>query len=333
MKWKSLLQNAIRRVITLVQTPVTRLLINLLVLGFCIFYLVDNFQGIVSATQQASINFWLLSAAWLITWIVTWLGGVSWWLLLSGLNQKIDWLEGWQAHFKPALAKYIPGFIWQYVGKGVLTGALGVPARVIGALLIWEFFQAIWLGVGVGLLFFPQAEIMGWELPPGTQIALRGIGVVMLLALLAMILSAPKLLSRSSVSGFELRKKYFYLSTAVVTFGWIMLGLALWMTLASFQRIEFNSYPFAIFSLTMSLVGGILVLPVPNGLGVREGIMIYLLSPVITQQVALLVSVVSRLQLISGEIFCVILFEITRHVRSKRRSRRPEEVNTSNGLL
>lgn len=333
MKWKSLLQNAIGRVITLVQTPVTRLLINVLVFGFCIFYLVENFQEIVSATQQSSINFWFLLAAWLITWIVNWLGGVSWWLLLSGMNQKIDWLEGWQAHFKPALAKYIPGFIWQYVGKGVLTGALGVPARVIGVLLLWEFFQSIWLGLGVGLLFFPQAEILGWELSPGTQIALRGIGIGMLLTLLAVILSAPQLLSRTTGSGFGISKKYFYLSMVIVTFGWIMLGLSLWMTLASFQRIEFNSYPFAIFSLTMSLVGGILVLPVPNGLGVREGIMIYLLSPVITKQVALLVSVVSRLQLISGEIFCVILFEIIRHVRSKRRSKRPEEVNTSNGLL
>jgi glycosyltransferase 2 family protein len=329
MKFKSMISVGISRTIQLAQKPVFRLSINVLIFGFCIFYLVNHFHGIVSVLQQGNIYGWSISVAWLIAWMVNWFGGVSWWLLLLGLNQEIDWLRGWQAHFKPALAKYIPGFIWQYVGKGFLTGALGVPARVIGGLLIYEFCQAIWLGLGIGFLFFPDAKVFGWDLGDGTPSALRGVGGMMLVALPAFLILAPKLLPRLSFAGLTIRRKYLLISMFIVIFGWLMHGLALWLTLASFQEIHFSSYPYVMFSFAISLVGGLLALPVPNGLGIREGMMVYLLSPLVSTQVALLVSVISRLQIVSGEVFCVLFFGIFGYLRLKNRSKRIPKGNDS----
>ncbi|MBI5957020.1 MAG: hypothetical protein HY871_08465, partial [Chloroflexi bacterium] len=52
-----------------------------------------------------------------------------------------------------------------------------------------------------------------------------------------------------------------------------------------------------------SYVIGFLSLLTPSGLGVREGVMILLLAPAFSLPVATVISIVSRLWMISGELF------------------------------
>ena len=299
------LQSWFRALKTISQNRALRVLVNVLVFGFCIYYLAANLNTIAVELRSLQFNGYFLAVALLITWFVDWIGGLSWWLLLHGFGQGTSLLDSLRIHFQSSIAKYVPGFVWQYVGKIYLTGEIGVPAVVTGRILVWEFIQPVWTGFATALLFAPTDLLFNWGLPGWAAIVIRLFGILLLLGWGGVILSAPRFLTRGGGS-FLVRPLYLAGSALVVLSGWVLLGAVQWLNTLAFGG-DAITIPYSVFVITISMVIGILVIPVPNGLGIREGILSALLGIFVSVPVAVLIASVSRLQLVTGEFFCVLL--------------------------
>ncbi len=306
---QKLYEHGLKPLLGYLKKPAVRLVINLLVFGFCIAYLLTHFQDILVEIKEVQFAGWKLSFALLLIWAVDWMGAVSWWLLLMGFGQKVDLLESWRVHLKSAIAKYVPGFVWQYLGKGYLTRQMGVPIKFSGILIVWEVFQLLWIGTGVGFLFLPNLEIIDWKLSGWMQFAIPFTGGMMLLAQFIFPFVAPKLQNWPLFSEIAFQGKYLFFSAITVFSGWMLQGIGLWLTTAAFVPVRLD-IPFFVFGFSISLVAGILAIPVPYGLGIREGILVYHLGHVIPEPLALLVATVSRFALITGEFICLVIVEV-----------------------
>jgi len=317
MNQRRLYQKAIDLFAAIIRNRVFRLLINVLVFGFCIVYLLKNFQNIASDMKQVRVNGWWLLLAFSITWIVDWMGGVSWWQLLLGFNQKVSWLESWQAHFKSALVKYVPGFIWQYLGKGYMTREMGVSPLVMSILMVWEFVIMVITGLGIGFVFLPAVLPREWGLPGWVWYLVVAVGGIVLFVLQGLPFAAPWLFNQLNFAGLTLNRKNLFSASLVVAAGWMLHGVALWSTVRAFDADLLRDVSFFVFAFSISLVAGILALPVPNGLGVREGIMIYLISRYLPLSTSLLVATISRLEIETRDFVCELAVAIYRKIRAR----------------
>jgi uncharacterized membrane protein YbhN (UPF0104 family) len=93
---------------------------------------------------------------------------------------------------------------------------------------------------------------------------------------------------------------------------WLLFGLAFWLLGASMTPVPYTRIPLFIFTLAVSLIIGLVIIFVPGGLGIRESIMVLVLSPnYLSAPVAVIVAALSRLIVILSELFSVFLIEIT----------------------
>lgn len=283
-----------------------RTAVNVLVFGFCFYYLFENLQSIEKELRNLHFNWYLISMAFLLTWFVDWIGGLSWWLLLRGFGQKVGFQASMEIHFRSAIAKYVPGFVWQYVGKIYLTAEMGVPASITGRVLVWEFIQPVWTGFATSLFFAPDDLLFRWGLQSWVPVTFHFLGILLLMIWFVFVITAPRLFSLSIFGYSPTNPISLFLSALVVSIGWALLGISLWLGTLAFGGYGID-IPFSIFVFTVSMVIGILVIPVPNGLGIREGISSALLVFFVPLPIALLISSVSRLQLVIGDFICLLL--------------------------
>lgn len=291
-----------------------RLVINLLVLGICAAYLLSNYNNIAAELYQVRIQWHWMVLSTLLTFIIVWTGAIAWHLLLLGFNQPVGMIKSCRVHLKSSVAKYIPGYAWSYLGKAYLTRQMGVSPKTISFLLVWEFAELIWSGLALGLLLIPASILKEWGMPDWFTPLVNSIGGILLAVGLVCSLAAQRIFTWSPLkrlaSGLPiLRGGSLALSMLIVIINWLLLGLCLWMTSTSLgYRLE-DAYLFMVFSFSISLVMGILAIPVPNGLGVREGIMAYFLGHLMPLPVAVLLAAVSRLQIVAGDLISALIVE------------------------
>jgi hypothetical protein len=294
-----------------------RLTVNLLVFGFCGAALLTYLRDIEADLRQVQFQPWWMVAAWVLTWLIVWTGAAAWWLLLRGFRQPVGLAESMHAHLKSAVARYVPGFAWQYIGKAYLTARMGVSPKVVSLLLVWEVLQLVWAGMIVGLLFVPFETLEAWGLG-ASRPAWVGLGVAMLLAGLLFPILGPKTVLRRLLGNQPVCSRYLLLSFLTILLNWLVLGLAFCLTVLALGFGSLRAYPFFTFTFSSSLVIGLLALPVPNGLGVREAIMAFLLGQVMPVPVAVLASGVSRLEILVGELVSVLASGIFRRLKTQK---------------
>jgi uncharacterized membrane protein YbhN (UPF0104 family) len=306
-RWKN--SSFARTLLALRNNSLVRLAVNLLVFGFCIYYLAVHTEGMAAQIQQMDFSLGWLAAACAITFVTVWTGAFTWWLLLQGfLPANVPAVEGLRSHLKSSVAKYIPGFAWSYIGKAYLTQKMGTGSKVISILLMWELVQLILTGLGIGLLLFPAFVMDQWNVPDWLGGAFRLTGFLLLVLPVAAPLAAERMVGRW-LDRQPLRIRYLMAAPLVTIVGWLLLGLALWTTLEAFGYSFPEAYLFYVFTFAISLVLGILVIPVPNGLGIREGMMVTLLSFFIPTPAALLVSAAARLEIVLGDLLSALLVD------------------------
>jgi hypothetical protein len=110
-------------------------------------YLVNNLQKIRSTDVVIQLNIPSLALSLGVTIIAVFLGGVGFYLTLQAFRIPIKWDEAINIHLQTNLAKYIPGYAWQLLGKAYLTRNAGVSVGVVGLAMIVELSQLVVTGL------------------------------------------------------------------------------------------------------------------------------------------------------------------------------------------
>lgn len=147
-------------------------------------------------------------------------------------------------------AKYVPGGIWHVVGRGLLLNRLGLPVRFSGVMGIVE--QAVSLSICL-VTAASFHFLVGGNTPLGLACALLGLTGIVAVGGFAM----PRL-----VGGLSWRPWIY----AVAGYALAMVPYALGYLVLTRpdDALRFVS------ALFLGTLAGVLALPVPGGLGVRE---------------------------------------------------------------
>ena len=208
--------------------------------------------------------------------------------------------ERQRTHHLAQVAKYLPGFIWQFASKGFLLRRRGASAattaRIIAVEQLWIIAGAALVGLAATAVAVPiLAREEGLLLAP-----LLGYQGVPIAALAVLDIAASGLLFRKCIM-FSRR------SVAVLSLSaWIALSLSFVTLVAPAVGADVASLLLACAAFPIAWIGGYIVPFAPGGMGVREGVLAALLAPVLQVEVAVSVALMSRLVYIVAEVALAI---------------------------
>jgi hypothetical protein len=103
----------------------------------------------------------------------------------------------------------------------------------------------------------------------------------------------------------SVNKVFLVLSILIGWAGWWIYGLGVWFMAYSLYPIAWADLPQLIISLSLSVILSILIVFVPNGIGIREATMSVLMQGVLPLPLGIVVSILARLCVMAGELICV----------------------------
>ncbi len=285
-----------------------QIVIIILIFYFLIKGLVSNWNQVQDFDWQfdyplLTISFVLQIMA--LFWLVK-----IWGRMLGHTGSSVSYFKLFKVWFFSNLGRYLPGKVWQFLGMVYMLEKRGVPKRnsfstailaqsfsVISGL----FISAIFLGASLYSQFFSQN--------PALVIA----GVVFGLAILVLV-CYPKvlekilnlglgILKREKIS-LDITSKDVIIYILCYSVSWLLFGLAFLIFVKSMAHASFDMYPSLTGAFAFSVNIGFLALFVPGGIGVREGILVLLLSSLFPLPVATLISLLARLWVTVAELLC-----------------------------
>ena len=262
------------------------------VAGFFVATLAARWNDVISLKWR--LEPWLFAAATVLLALSYGVVACLWGLALrraagTGLA------TGARIWFLSNLARYVPGNVWSYVGAVELARREGVARRV--TLAVMALTQVLSVGValvaGLPVLLAERARL-------GRPALLGAIVVVVAAGLAALFRRQLLALARRRVPGLDptdLAPSAATVALLVVGYAvyWAVTGLAFATLVASMYPLAPGDVPLVVAAYAAAYAAGFLALLTPAGLGVREGVLVVALAPVLPAGPALVVALVSRL--------------------------------------
>jgi hypothetical protein len=243
-----------------------------------------------------------LVVSWLCITAATALGAWEWVLLARALGAEMDTVGGMSVHLTANLGKYLPGMIWPFAGKAYLANRRGVPLRLASASIGAELAIIYSAGGLLALLCLPFSGLLPWSLAP--RIALQaGVIALTIISILAVPAVGARALARL---GRWPRVDWWQVSLvlALVLLTWCLIGFGfstLYGPPASGVAQHLLRHSLA---LALALVLGQVAFFLPTGVGVREAVLVALLSTPDTAGRVVILAIAFRLLMMVGEILC-----------------------------
>ena len=251
---------------------------------FVVVAVVRQWDDLVSIVRDSDP--WWLVASVAVFAVAELAYALAWPATLRRAGFAVGWATGAATFLVTQTAKFVPGAVWQHVGRVGTSERLGVPKRaVVGALLV-EAAASVAAATFVGAATGTLAPLVLDDVGPAWRVLELAVGFTALIAVplvgerAATRVAGRRLLDRSG-SAFVV---------AWHTVVWVAYGLA-----AGLLAVGLGA-PLGptVGAFALSWVAGFLVVGAPAGLGVREAVMVAALAPTAGADAALAVSVGSR---------------------------------------
>ena len=299
-----------------------------------LYFLVKEYIGVrnqISTTPTQLELFSLIPSFVLI--LMYWLGlTVPWFLLLRKFTQtSISFRDVFLLFHLSNVTRYLPGRVWGVVRMLALSERFGLSKTTVGVSLpLHVGFQTLLAGVVVvPMLFSPSFYqsihvFVSWH--PSNQVILPivcGIVCIVILFCLPQLRASVKSVFTQvhqtvQHGGYALRTCCLSLAVWHLLL-WMCQGLAFFLFINSLFPVGFSQlYPIS-GAYTLAWLIGFLSIVTPGGLGVREGILTFLLSSYMPAAQATLCVLLYRVWTISAEIIwaCTAFFLSRRAISRK----------------
>lgn len=245
--------------------------------------------------------------------------GVQAWIWVQILNdseKQISSYRGLVIYMTSQFAKYLPGGFWNLVGRVYLTSKHGV---VLGTQMTAILYENMMLGIvsviyGIILLYtfhfilLPVLLALAVLLPVSyyfyepVRVFFQGMIRKLSKRFAGMELSLPR-------GRFYLYLSYYFLSH-------LLQGSAFWLLLRTFGVESVGIVTASGIFAVSWLIG--LISPLPGGIGVREGALVFLLSFLVPVTVATQISIITRIWSLLGELLLFSLLNGIDLIMKKR---------------
>jgi uncharacterized membrane protein YbhN (UPF0104 family) len=275
--------------------------------GQIIIYLVTLFFiGKIIITNWAEIGqvFDQINIAWLILALLIHTSSLLfqsyiWHSLLKFYKPFLPFKLSYSTYFRSIITRYLPGGIWVYFARIHLTEKLGFKKTQGLFLIIAESILAVLSGSLIYLL------IRSNSIYNPIIIILS----ILLFVLCILFLYSPKklikiykLLTNKILEIVPLKTRNIIYIAFLYILQWALVGLGIWCLIYSVTPTEYVNLLQIVGIFAISWVIGFIILITPSGIGVRESVLIILLSSIISIELAAIISILSRILFTLGEL-------------------------------
>jgi glycosyltransferase 2 family protein len=263
---------------------------------------------------QWSLDFGYLFLSILVALLYFALGSWIWQRILFCLGSDLTFWKAYRILQIAQLGKYLPGRLGAVVGQLYLGAQEGVSVST----LFWA--------TGLHWLYnlVSGAVIL---LPFLSTFAPRWVTVSMTLAVLvaSIFVIFPRLILQTvarwvrlaDTGKFQLGFLRLSASQNLIIFlsfffAWTLFGFAFWCFVNALLALPLTSYYQLLSSFCGAWILGAVSFFTPAGIGVREGVMVYLLGQFLLPSMAVLISVAARLWLTVMELLCAAIASFIR---------------------
>jgi uncharacterized membrane protein YbhN (UPF0104 family) len=290
----------------------------LCIYGYLGFRLAQDWDTLGPTFSQARYGY--LALASILLFVALGVTAGRWFVTLRLLGAKISWWESLRVWFLSQAGRYIPGSIWPYVGR-MYWGAETVSSDKMVSSLALELLFRVSSETGLAaLLLLIWALIAGRD---GCWLAgAAAFAAAVVVGHIIVIYVGPRLYRRltpvlqNKVPGWAFLGA-LQLSNERICIQWIYytvclgaVGVAFYVFVAAFYPLGIGALPALTGSLAAATVIGFLIPLAPNGWGIREGILAFLLARLMPTSVAVMISMTSRAWLALVEALWVVVILI-----------------------
>ncbi len=225
------------------------------------------------------------------------LGVMGWRAILADLGSPLPLAPASGVFFVGQLGKYLPGSVWSVVMQTEMAGRLGVPRKRTGVAGLLAMVLALVTGVVVGLPAVPQ--LLGKH---DRVLAVTGVAVVAMAVLVSPPVLNPLVAKGLRRLGREPLEHPLSARAVAAMCGWFVLswasaGLMTWVLASAVARPDADGSRLVVASVlgfAMASAVGMLSVVLPAGVGVREAVLIVLLTPFMSLAAASAVVILTR---------------------------------------
>jgi uncharacterized membrane protein YbhN (UPF0104 family) len=279
-----------------------------------------------SRLSIGDVDWPLLVAATLVSACALTATALVWLAILRRLGAETEpWFIA--IFFQAQLSKYIPGSLWQYVGRVTLAQSHGLPIRAVAVSLPIELIALMPAGAALSLL------LLGWWGAAGA--------ILVLLALsLCARLSVERRLTttlRRVAQGRDVRGAVPAAIRASRAYAGILLiiGFGFWLTARALYGVPVDDVLTYVGAFVAAWLGGLIAVYAPGGVGVREAILVALLRGRLGSADALVLAAASRAILTLVDVGAAVTGVAIVRARARDESRRAaivRDVDSSSSL-
>ena len=241
------------------------------------------------------------------------IGSWVWNIWLSFFSKhKVSALATYSVYAKSNIAKYLPGNVAQYALRQLFGSSLGIKQKELLFSTILEIFCMAFAAIILSLVFAKNvlftylSDIFqkSWTLPV--------LIIIIVLLVVIVIIFLKKRISISEVIAY-LKQKTFCFSM-IKNLGLMICYMAIYgITLYALFYIIANVNSHIILIISAGIVSwcvGFLTPGVPGGIGVREAVLLLMLSPVISDEIVLFVALIQRIAYIISDVLSWIIGKV-----------------------
>lgn len=281
----------------------------LAVIGFLAVYLARNGSEVASHPWRVDWTRLALATACVLAAYSAFV--LSWRRILGRLGGPLGALDAHRIWYIGNLGRYVPGKVLQLAGTAYLARAKGVsPVLTVSASLTSQAF-VLCAALVLAALTLPELAAEAGGLG-----ALWPIGLAVAAVLLLFVLTpgldfayrlALRLLGRSEYfEALPAGEKVVLLAGNLLA--WLAFGAGFWLFVGAVAPIEADTLVPMMGISAAGYAGGYLVVFVPGGLGVREGIYALLLAAYVPPSMAVAIAILCRVWLTACELLPVSAF-------------------------
>jgi hypothetical protein len=201
------------------------------------------------------------------------------------------------------LARYLPGSVWNFVGRTVLCVGHGVGRAAAAGSVVLEHTASIACAL---LVFLASLPLWPGRIAPSFRpvIAMTALAAVLMLhpTVFARLLRVAARVMRSEVPSGDFSTRRLAVAAAHFIAAWIVLGLGFWAFATAVQPLPLQSVPVLAGGFPLAWVIGFVTLFAPSGLGIREAVATALLAVFVPVSVAGVIAVAFRLFQVLAEL-------------------------------
>ncbi len=280
----------------------------ILIIVFLIRYLFLSWGDLVAYDFSLNIGLFLVSYLFVIAHLI--FVALGWGLILNLLEKnKLSLLKGIRIRTFADFGRFVPGKVWLVLGRIEMCKKFGLRTSTVTFSTLMEVFMNLLSACLLAVLIF--ILFVGGELSQYSWYFVIFVPILLIFLHPKLFNLVMKSLSKFLKKDFvRIKAKYYYLLSLLSVFvvAWLLLGVGFYLMVNSLYAIGISNLLTLTAVLAVAWVFGFVMIFVPAGIGFREIALSYLLSFFLPEPIAVLVAILARFWLISGEVLTAFIF-------------------------